>query len=135
MRKGVKDYDYYVNSLNREIDNMKKCKCENTVGLYDFYEDDENFVMIMELCDTSLSNNFKARKKAYTTNEIYEIFSDLNNTFKIMHKNKIAHRDLKLENILIKYTNKEKTKFISKLCDFGFSKEIAEISKNTFIRY
>ena len=133
MRKGVKDYDYYVTSLKREIDSMKKCKCENTVELYDFYEDDENFVMVMELCDTSLSDNFKVRKKAYTANEIYEIFSDLNNTFKIMHKNKIVHRDLKLENVLIKYTNKEKTKFISKLCDFGFSKQIEEVSVNTLL--
>ena len=63
MRKGVKDYYYYVTSLKREIDSMKKCKCENTVELYDFYEDDENFVMVMELCDTSLSDNFRVRKK------------------------------------------------------------------------
>ena len=133
MREGVKDYDYYVTSLKREIENMKKCKCENTVELYDFYEDDDDFVIIMELCDTSLYANYIARAKPYTPNEIYEIFSDLNNTFKIMHKNKIVHRDLKLENILIKYTNKEKTKFISKLCDFGFSKQIEEVSNNTVL--
>ena len=133
MREGVKDYDYYLESLKREINFMKMCQCENTVGLYDFYEDDENYIVVMELCDTSLSDNLQARKKAFTINEIYEIFSDLNKTFKIMNKNKIVHRDLKLENILIKFTNKEKTKFISKLCDFGFSKQIQEISNNSLL--
>ena len=40
---------------------------------------------------------------------------DLNNTFKIINEKKIIFLHLKLENILIKYINKEKTKYIVKL--------------------
>ena len=52
----------------------------------------------------------------------------LNNAFKIMKENKIIHRDLKLENILIKY--KENNKYIIKLADYGSSKRLDSLSKN-----
>ena len=46
--------------------------------------------------------------------EIKKKFESLNELFKIIQKEKIIHRDLKLENLLIKY-NKEKTDYIIKL--------------------
>ena len=49
----------------------------------------------------------------------------LNNTFKIMMENKIIHRDLKLENILIK---KENGQNIIKLTDYGCSKRLLSLS-------
>ena len=39
-------------------------------------------------------------------NEIFEILLQLNNTFKILVKNKIVHRTLKLDNILLKKNEK-----------------------------
>ena len=39
-----------------------------------------------------------------------------------MYKNRIIHRDLKLKNFLIKYTNDEKTEYIVKLADYGIGK-------------
>ena len=47
--------------------------------------------------------------------------SQLNETLKIMVKNNIVYRDLKLENILIKYENNDKNKFIVKLTDYGIT--------------
>ena len=46
-----------------------------------------------------------------------------------MSKNNIIHRDLKLENILIKYENNEKSKFIVKLSDYGVSRKMLSLSK------
>ena len=51
----------------------------------------------------------------------------LNKTFKKMKENNIIHRDLKLENILIKY-NEDKT-YIVKLTDYGCSKKVSSISQ------
>ena len=39
-----------------------------------------------------------------------------------MNENNIIHRDLKLKNFLIKYTNKERTEYIVKLADYGIGK-------------
>ena len=124
------DEDYYLNALEKEIETMKLCECDNTVKFYEYYEEKDYYTIAMELCDTTLYD-YLLPKKNFSIEEIYDIFSNLNRAFKIMNKNKIVHRDIKLENILIKYINTEKTKFIPKLSDFGFSKKIEEKSKNT----
>ena len=41
-----------------------------------------------------------------------------------MNENEIIHRDIKLENILIKYTDSSHTKFIPKINDYGLSREM-----------
>ena len=47
-----------------------------------------------------------------------------------MNANKIIHRDIKLENILIKYNDKEHKDFTIKLSDYGCSKRLNSLSKN-----
>ena len=46
-----------------------------------------------------------------------------------MNKWKLVHRDLNLKNILVKYENIEKIKYILKLADYGISKAMVDISK------
>ena len=41
-----------------------------------------------------------------------------------MHKNKISHRDIKLNNILVKYLNGDKTEFKVLLSDYGISNQL-----------
>ena len=53
-------------------------------------------------------NELKKRRKGFSAKEIKFIMSQLNNAFKIMDENKIIHRDLKIENILIKYKDEIK---------------------------
>ena len=122
--------DYFINALKKEIENMQLCQCENTVKFYEHYEEENYDIIAMELCDLSLFKYYSTREK-FSIEEIFEIYSNLNKAFKIMQEKKVVHRDIKLENILIKFTNKEKTKFQPKLCDFGFSKQIKEIGINT----
>ena len=47
----------------------------------------------------------------------------------MMVAKKLIHRDLKLDNILIKYENKEKTKFTFKLTDYGTSKKMLTLTQ------
>ena len=116
--------------FNNEINYMKICgeNNENSVKYYQHFETDNEFIIVMELCDGNLIN-FSALKQKFSINDIYELLCQLNNTFKIMKENNIAHRDLKLENILFKYENKEKTKYTFKITDYGVSKVFLSLSK------
>ena len=46
-----------------------------------------------------------------------------------MDENKLIHRDLKLQNILFKYINKEKNSYKVKLTDYGISKVLFTLTK------
>ena len=61
----------------------------------------------MELCDKNLSeiltDRMVERGEKFNSKEILQIMKQLNEALKVMEENKIIHRDLKLENILVKY--------------------------------
>ena len=112
--------DDYINRIKNEINNTILCakNNENSLKFYEYFQTEKKFVIVLELCDQNLAH-FK-RGKNFTSKEIYEILTQLNNTFKIMKKNGIVHRDLKPENILLKH--KKDGKYTVKLCDYGTSK-------------
>ena len=120
---------------NKKFMNICQKNNINSVRFYEDYDTDEEFVIVMELCDENLFDLIKRTKKRFNLDEIYDFLLQLNKTFKIMHDNKIAHRDLKLENILIKYENEEKTKFTYKLTDYGISKEFLKLSQRFTTKY
>ena len=99
---------YLEKAFIRELEAMKKCYSENSVLFYNNFENKDYYYIIMELCDNDLSNELKKRRKGFSAKEIKFIMSQLNNAFKIMDENKIIHRDLKIENILIKYKDEIK---------------------------
>ena len=115
---------YLLRAYYREIDCMKKCECENSIRFIRDFQTQNNYNIIMELCDTDLLCHLYQRPEPFTVDEIRNIFSQLNNVFKKMQQHKIIHRDLKLGNILIKFTDESKKNFIPKLSDYGFSKEL-----------
>ena len=116
--------EYLINAFYKEINSMKLCACENSVKLIQNLETENNFNIVMELCDTDLLCHLNKSSIPFSTDEVRDTFLQLNNVFRIMHKNNIIHRDLKLGNILIKYTDKSHKKFIPKLSDYGFSKDL-----------
>ena len=107
-----------------EIENMKICENKYSVKFYESFENENILAIVMELCDNNLSNILIKKKEGFNIKEIYEIMYQLNKTFKIMKENKIVHRDIKLDNILIKYENNNILNFICKLTDYGISKKL-----------
>ena len=59
--------------------------------------------------------------KKFNDRENALLLIDIINGIRYLHQKGIVHLDLKLENVLI---FKENGKYIAKLCDFGFSKEL-----------
>jgi surface protein len=118
---------------------MKICSEENdnSVKYYEHFHYKDKFVIVMELCDNSLQKILDERKEGFTCEQIFNIMSQLNNTFKIMYKNKIIHRDIKLDNILVKYkdnnNNDSNINFIVKLTDYGISKQLKNTINTTLM--
>ena len=123
-----------IEGFKEEFEIMKICSNNNnnSVKCYEYFNNENNFVIIMELCDKNLlqllNKRIKEEGKGFNIEEIYDIMIQLNNTFKKMKENNIIHRDLKLENILIKYIDKKK--YIIKLTDYECSKRLISLSRN-----
>ncbi len=106
-----------INILINELNNMKICTNnnlnENSVKLYEYYQNDDEFIIVMELCDGNLLELFLERKNPFNFQEIKNILKQLNQSFYIMTENQVVHRALNMDNILIKY--KDKNNYIIKL--------------------
>ena len=92
------------------------------------------YAIVMELCNCNLDDMLKESYSNLKDYHIKNILKQLNNSFRLMLKNKIIHRDIKLQNILIKYNNNNKTDYSVKLTDYGISKQLYTLSQqnNTF---
>ena len=106
------DIKSLIDDYIKETENMILLEGENkeninSVKFYESYKTDKEFAIVMELCDDNLMNFLINRKDPFNSNEIYYILNQL-----------------KLENILVKYENKEKTKFTLKLSDYEVTKKI-----------
>ena len=108
--------DEKLKIITKEIESFSKIENKWFIKLYKYFIEKEKYYLIFELCDNSLDLEIKKRN-GFTIEEIKEILNQLNKIFIFMNSNKIkyGYLDLKPNNILIKYINNEKTKFIIKL--------------------
>ena len=53
------------------------------VKIYDYFDTEEELIIVMELCNENLDDFLDRRKYGFNPKEIKEIFSLLNNVFKI----------------------------------------------------
>ena len=72
-----------IDGFIKECENMKICSNINSVKYYEYFIDENNIIIIMELCDCNLSQ-LLIKKKGFNDKEIYEIMKQLNNGLKIM---------------------------------------------------
>ena len=108
-------------SIINEINLMKNIDSYYSIKLIDDFKEDKSYYIIMELCDDNLDDFIKKNGKL-KTEQIQKILIQLNDVLRFMKiKNKI-HRNIKPQNILIKYINE--SEFIIKLTDFGLGKQL-----------
>ena len=112
-------------ALQNEIDILERMsKCDNSVKFYAHYTENNYEIIILELCDCELEKILNDSPKGFSSPVILSIMKGLNNAFKIMNMNNILHRDIKLENIMVKYIDSSHKRFIPKINDYGLSKQV-----------
>ena len=127
----AEDLKPYIDDFIKETKNMELLlgnnNDKNAVIFYEYFQTKDEFCIVQELCDGSL-NALSITKKTFTVQEIYQILTQLNNPFGILHKNNISHKDLRLEKILIK--KNEKGENIYKLTGLEFNRKVNELLIN-----
>ena len=61
----------------------------NTVQLYQCFLTKDEFAIVMEFCDIDLMRIFIQNPNLFTLEQVYNVLTQLNNTFGIMANNKI----------------------------------------------
>jgi len=118
------DFRPEIEKFNKEIKNMEKCCCENSVEIFDYFNTENEFIIVMELCDDNLLRVLSKKPSGgLSPIEIKRILLQLNKVFKKMNYYKISHRDIKLTNILVKYEEGNKIRVL--LSDYGISNQLS----------
>ena len=105
FEKGALRY-YFENYFCRKIDEN-----ENIVKYYEYFDNEKEFAIVMELYNYNIYEYMSKRKKPFNIEEIHDILCQLNNTFKIISENKKYCGDINLDNILIQENINKKTIF------------------------
>ncbi|KAH0481796.1 MAG: uncharacterized protein KVP18_003160 [Porospora cf. gigantea A] len=124
MRKNVNNMD--IKQIRIEIDTLKLLDHPNVLKVYDIYNNNDKFYVIMENCrgdefgkrfDKMFANN-QIPTEAYVNEMMHQILSALN----YIHAHKVVHKDLKPQNIL--FIDESPGSEI-KIIDFGLAEHFA----------
>jgi serine/threonine protein kinase len=124
VKVAIKTYDKYhfidpvkKANLHREIEILKKLDHPNIVKLLETVDGKKHFHLVLEFVKgQSLYNYIKTRPAGILEEmEAKRLFRQIASAFEYCHSQSVAHRDIKLDNILL--DKKQNVKII----DFGFS--------------
>ncbi|XP_062119818.1 serine/threonine-protein kinase TIO-like [Humulus lupulus] len=121
MKHGKSDKD--VHNLRQEIEILRKLKHENIIEMLDSFESPQEFCVVTEFAQGELFEILED-DKCLPEEQVQAIAKQLVRALHYLHSNRIIHRDMKPQNILIGKGS------IVKLCDFGFARAM---SMNTVV--
>eukprot|EP00038_Savillea_parva_P030118 m.75616 g.75616 ORF g.75616 m.75616 type:complete len:529 (-) comp9006_c0_seq2:1310-2896(-) len=122
--------------IDREIIILKKVAHPHIVALHEVYETPETTFIIMEICNGGTLEDVAIKKigdategePALTPTDVATVTRRLVRAVAYLHDNGIVHRDMKLENVMMK----TRGELDVKICDFGLcaflSKDAANMS-------
>jgi len=110
-----------LRSLRSEIDIMKTLNHPNVIKMLDAFETANEFVVVMEFAQGVLFDILE-HDTSLPEREVREIAIQLIDALHYLHENRVIHRDLKPQNILIG------TDRVVKVCDFGFARSLSQSS-------
>ena len=119
--------------LDNEIDILKNVNHPNIVKLYDIKETSQYLYLVTEFCNGGglsdcLEYYSENNNKPFPENVVQYLMKQIVSALSYLHGKKILHRDIKLDNILVKFDNEEDRKKKNilkatvKMIDFGFAR-------------
>ncbi|CAG9863595.1 unnamed protein product [Phyllotreta striolata] len=107
-----------LKGFRRECEIQRDLHHPNIIQMLDSFETENEIVVITEFAHTELTSVLG--KVGYLPEEkVQKIVWDLVSALYYLHSNRVLHRDLKPQNILLDINN------IAKLCDFGFARNMS----------
>ncbi|CAN7941148.1 unnamed protein product [Ixodes pacificus] len=101
--------------IRREIQIMSSIQHPYIIHIYEVFENKDKIVLVMQYASGGELYDYVSERKELSSDEARRIFRQVASAVYYCHKNKICHRDLKLENILLD------EKGNAKIADFGLS--------------
>ncbi|KAK1407837.1 hypothetical protein QVD17_39464 [Tagetes erecta] len=107
-----------IQNLRQEIEILRKLKHENIIQMLDSFESPQQFCVVTELAQCDIFEILEDRK-VLPEDEVQKIAKQLVRALHYLHSNRIIHRDMKPQNILICAGG------VVKICDFGFARAMS----------
>ena len=123
--------------LEREISILKQLKHPNICQFYDKLVDESHIYLIIEFCNGGnltqcMGKYISVYKEPFSIEIIQHFMRQIISAFCHIHSNKIIHRDIKLDNILLSFKDPKDIKKLNllrseiKIIDFGVATKLDE---------
>eukprot|EP01129_Flabellula_baltica_P005692 TRINITY_DN2075_c0_g1_i1.p1 TRINITY_DN2075_c0_g1~~TRINITY_DN2075_c0_g1_i1.p1 ORF type:complete len:472 (-),score=103.97 TRINITY_DN2075_c0_g1_i1:458-1873(-) len=113
--------------LKREIEITTKLKSEFIINMIEHYSEDDCIYLVLEYAPGGELFDLVVERRHLSEYEAIVLIKQIMQAVHYIHSKGIAHRDLKLENILV--VDKQRLKI--KISDFGLSKDFMKSSLST----
>ncbi|XP_063044151.1 serine/threonine-protein kinase 33 isoform X2 [Engraulis encrasicolus] len=112
-----------VKLLEREVSILKNVNHEHIIHLKEVFETPKRMYLVTELCEGGELKELLQKRTRFKEEDARHIINSIAQAIVYLHKKDIVHRDLKLENILVKSSHRgdDNNTVNIKVTDFGLS--------------